>query len=137
MWTSGATAVLDNDWASTAPSSAPLTNSTIAGAAHCFVWQPGGSVLYTCGRKTITRGISAVATATTASGAYVGDLYPVCRASASNIHNSTRLGMARGMYQIGNIQSGRTIRNASTDLYHAVGASTAGTDDALLLPAVA
>lgn len=140
MWCTGAGAVVDAAWMDSATatnSPLPWSHSTTAGTNHCMVWQPGTSTLYTCGRKHITQAVAAIAACTTPSGVYVGDIVTICRTSATTVHNGSRLGTARGMYPIGNIQSGRTLRNGSTDLYHVVSNDTSAVQDALLLPAVA
>lgn len=138
MCTTGTAGVLSGSWASTATgNSVFFTHTASDTACHMMVFQPGAAILYTCGRKLLKQAVSASAEATTPSGVFVGDLIPLCRTSATATHNGARLGTSRGMYLVGAMQSGKTIRNGSTDLYHVVGVDTSAVDDAIMLPAAA
>ncbi len=135
FWTSTGNGTMNLGWLNANNTSAPFTYSAGAGTAHCAAFQPGTGSLYTCGRKTIFATSATSTELTTNNSTFVGDLVPMCRTTGSNAHNGARLGFLRGVYPIGLIQSGRTIRNGSTDLYHAVSTDTTLPADAILLPA--
>lgn len=134
FWTSGQ-AAMSTTWLNSNGSTAPFGYNMTAGNAHCAVFQPGTSSLYTCGRKSIFASVGTTAELVTNNNVFVGDLMGLCRTSGSNAHNGARLGFLRGVYPIGLIQSGRTIRDGSTDLYHAVSTDTASPADAVILTA--
>lgn len=131
MWTTGATAVQTSTWQNSNVS--PGWHATSNGASHMMVFQPGGSTLYTCGRRYTSASTSSTTETQDLAGAYVGDLYAICRSSGAT--NGARLGMLRGLYATGQMQSGKTVRNGSTDLNHAVSTDTTAVTDAFMLKA--
>jgi hypothetical protein len=134
FWTSGQAAMLTN-WLNFNTSTAPFGHNTTAGNTHCAVFQPATGSLYTCGRKAIFASAGSTAENVTNNSVFVSDLMGMCRTSGSTAHNGARLGFLRGVYPIGLIQSGRTIRNGSTDLYHAISTDTTTAADAIIIPA--
>lgn len=132
FWTSG-NATMTTGWLNSNNTTAPFSHATGAGTTHSAVFQPGTGSLYTCGRKNLFTSAATTTELTTSNSTFVGDLIPMCRVSTSNVHSGARLGFMRGVYPIGLIQSGRTIRSGLTDLYHAVSTDTASTADAMLL----
>lgn len=137
MWSTGATGTMSTSWLQGVGTTHPVNHGTSAGNAHMMVFQPGTSNLYACGRKTIFHTGSSTAEAQTSGGGYVGDLLPVCRSTGASVNNGARLGVLRSVYPSGQLLSGRTLRNGSTDLYHVVGCDTTLVGDALLLKAAA
>lgn len=133
-WATGS-ATMNTGWLNSNNTTAPFAHSTSAGTTHCAVFQPGTGSLYTCGRKTVFASAASTAALTTNNSVFVGDLLPICRTSGAMTHNGARLGFLRGVYPIGLIQSGRTIRDGSTDLYHAISTDTASPADAVILTA--
>lgn len=136
MWSTGATGTMSTSWLQAVGTTHPFNHGTTNGNAHMYVFQPGTSSLYGCGRKTIFHTGSTTTEATTNGGGYVGDLLPICRSSGASVNSGSRLGVLRSVYPIGQMLSGRTLRNGSTDLYHIVSCDTTSTSDALMLKAV-
>jgi hypothetical protein len=124
-------------WLSSNASASPWAHSTTAGQSHMMVFQPGSSGLYTCGKRRVFASAGTVAESQDAGGRWVGDLIDLGRSTGSANNSGVRVGMLRGVYPIGQMQSGKVIRNGSTDLYHVISTDTTGAADALLLPAVA
>lgn len=136
MWATGATGAMTAAWLNSNGSQAPFGHGTTNGNAHMMVWQPGTSTLYTGGRKQAMQAVTAVAETTTPAGMFVGDLMAMHRNSAATTPNGNRLGMIRGLYPSGSFQSGKTIRNGGTDLFHCVSTDTSTTADGMMLKAV-
>lgn len=136
MWTSGSTASMTAVWLSAMSASTPFSHSTTANQAHMMVFQPGTASTYTCGRKLVFQATGTSAMSLTSAGAFVGDLIALNRNSATLAPGGVRLGMLRSTYPIGSIQSGRTLRDGATDLYHTISPDTSAAADALFLKAV-
>lgn len=137
MMASGSTSTVNTSWLSSLGTAHPFNHGTSAGNAHMYVFQPGTSSLYACGRKVMFANAGTSTEATTTSGVYVGDLMPICRSSGPSTNAGLRLGTVRSAYPIGQVQSGRVLRNGSTDLYHVVGTDTTAVADAMFLKAAA
>jgi len=135
MCTQGSSAQVSASWLTTA--STMFGHSTTAASPHCAVFQPNSSTMYACGTRTIY-GSSGGALAETQdlSAAFIGDIMDFGRNTATGVNNGTRLGTLRGVYRAGLIQSGRYLRNGSTDIYHYISVDTANPAHALMLPAV-
>jgi len=112
--------------------------STTNANPHAATFQPGASALYSCGRRTLYSNLGgAVAELQDAANTYVGDSMGFGKATASNVHNGTRLGTLRGVYLAGGVQSGRYLRNGATDLYHYISVDTSAPAAGFMFPAVA
>jgi hypothetical protein len=136
MTVSGGTSSVSTTWLTAA--SAMFSHSTAASQNHSAVFQPNAATMYACGtRHVYNSGGGAVAELTDGSGAYIGDIMDFGRNSATGQNAGTRLGTLRGLYRAGSVQSGRYLRNGSTDLYHYVSTDTANPSNGLMLPAVA
>lgn len=135
FWTSG-NANMTIGWLSLNNASSPFGHSATTGQTHFAVFQPSSGSLYSCGRKNVFANSASTAENVTNNSTFVADLLPICRTSSSLQHNGARLGFLRGVYPIGLIQSGRTIRNGSTDLYHAMSTDTTTAADAIIISAV-
>jgi hypothetical protein len=136
MTISGGTSSVSTTWLTTAV--AMFSHSTAASANHSAVFQPNTATMYACGTRSVySSGGGAVAETQDGSGAYIGDIMDFGRNSASGQNAGTRLGTLRGIYRAGSVQSGRYLRNGSTDLYHYVSTDTANPSNGLMLPAVA
>ena len=127
MWTSGNGAATTG-WLSSNGTTSPWNHGASNGNAHGYVFQPGTNTLFPIGRKFIFTAGSSTAEAQTSGGTYVGDLMPVVRAE-SGTPNGARMGMVRGVYPIGLVQSGKT-----NTAYHAVSMDTSAVGDSVLLP---
>jgi hypothetical protein len=112
-------------------------HSTTASAAHFGVFTPSAGTLVNLGRVTTYTVAGAAAEMQTPSGVYATELFGVAKNSATNTPNSTRYGTLRGVYPIGQVQSGRYLRNGGTDLYHFISQDTTAAADGLMLPAAA
>lgn len=135
MWATGAGATMTAAWLNSNATQSPFNHGISAGQTHGMVWQPGTSTLYTGGRKTAFSAAGSVAETTTPAGMFAGDLIPFNRSTGSASNNGSRLGMLRGIYPSGQFQSGKTIRDGSTDLYHCISTDTSAVADGLMLKA--
>jgi hypothetical protein len=136
MTVSGGTSSVSTTWLTAA--SAMFSHSTAASQNHSAVFQPNTATMYACGtRHLYNNGGGAVAELTDLSGAFIGDIMEFGRNTATGQNAGTRLGTLRGIYRAGSVQSGRYLRNGSTDLYHYVSTDTANPSNGLMLPAVA
>lgn len=138
MISNGSAAVLGSTFLSTGGGSFLEHNTGTGGQPHGFVFVPGSSSRYTCGRKFMLN-TAAVASGVDQdmAGAWMGDDIPIARGSGSNIHGGRTLGRLREVYVGGAIQGARTLRNGATDVLHVIGYDNLNADDALILPAVA
>lgn len=137
MMATGSTGNMMLGWLNALGTTHPFNHGTTNGNAHMYVFQPGTSSLYGCGRKLMFANAGTTTEVTTTSGAYVGDLMPINRSSGASTNAGLRLGTVRSAYVIGQLQSGRVLRNGSTDLYHVCSGNTTATEDAMLLTAAA
>lgn len=135
MWCTGGGAAMTTAWLNSSGTQSPFNHGISAGHTHGMVWQPGTSTLYAGGRKTLFGSAGSVAETTTSGGMFVGDLMPFNRSTGSVANNGSRLGMLRGIYPSGQFQSGKTIRDGSTDLYHCISTDTSTTADGFMLKA--
>jgi len=136
MTVSGGTSSVSTTWLTTAV--AMFSHATSASQNHSAVFQPNTATMYACGTRSVySSGGGAVAETQDGSGAYIGDIMDFGRSSGSGQNAGTRLGTLRGIYRAGSVQSGRYLRNGSTDLYHYVSTDTANPSNGLMLPAVA
>jgi hypothetical protein len=136
MTVSGGTSSVSTTWLTTAV--AMFSHGTGASVVHSAVFQPNTATMYACGTRSVySSGGGAVAETQDGSGAYIGDIMDFGRNTASGQNAGTRLGTLRGIYRAGSVQSGRYLRNGSTDLYHYVSTDTASPANGLMLPAVA
>jgi len=137
MVTSGNTGAVSSSWLNSA--SVIFSHTTANGGPHGAVFQPNTATMYACGTRSIySLAGGAVAELTDGSGAFIGDIMDFGRNTGTNgQNNGTRLGTLRGIYRAGLVQSGRYLRNGSTDLYHYVSVDTANAAHGLMLPSVA
>ena len=135
MWATGSGATMTASWLNSNAPQSPFNHGASAGQTHGMVWQPGTGTLYSGGRKMHFNASGTVAETTTPAGMFVGDLMPFHRSTGGTTNNGSRLGMLRGIYPSGQFQSGKTIRNGSTDLYHCISTDTSATADGLMLKA--
>lgn len=136
MVVSGGTSSVSNVWLNTPTAAAFLNHGSSSGNHHCGVFQPGTGSLYPGGRRTLWGSAATVADTQDSAGWYGGDAVEFGRSNGSNVNNGARLGVIRGLFLAGAMQSGRYVRNGSTDLLHYVGMDTSSADDAMYLPAV-
>ena len=137
MWATGSGATMTASWLNSNAPQSPFNHGASAGQTHGMVWQPGTGTLYSGGRKMHFNASGTVAETTTPAGMFVGDLMPFNRSTGGTTNNGSRLGMLRGIYPSGQFQSGKTIRNGSTDLYHCISTDPSTTADGLMLKAAA
>lgn len=136
MAVSGGTSSVASSWLSTATAAAFLNHSTTASAHHCGVFQPGSANLYAGGRRSVW-GTAAVADSLNDSaGWYDGEAVEIAKSLGNNANSGNRLGVIRGLFLAGSVQSGRYLRNGATDLYHYVSMNTGAAGDGMMLPAV-
>ena len=137
MVVSGGTSSVNSTWLSTTTAAAFLNHAATSGNHHCGVFQPGSANLYAGGRRSLW-GTAAVADSLTDSaGWYDGEAVEIAKSLASNANSGNRLGVIRGLFLAGSVQSGRYLRNGATDLYHYVSMNTGAAGDGMMLPAVA
>lgn len=110
-----------------------LSHSGSASAAHGGVFVPNtGSIQAIARLETFAVGANA-GMIQDPSGAYVGARWTAYQFAGSG----NRVGTIRGLFPSGLVQSGKYLRNGSTDLYHFVGMDTSLANDAIILPAAA
>lgn len=90
----------------------------------------------TMGRQQAYFAAGAAAELQTPSGVYVGDVLQMAKNSATTTPNGSRLGTLRGIYGAGAVQSGRYLRDGSTDKYHFVSTDPTAAADGFMLKAV-
>jgi hypothetical protein len=136
MSVSGGTSSVAAAWLTTV--GGQFSHNTTASQNHTAVFQPNSATVYACGTRSVYgTGGGVTAELQDGAGAYIGDIMEVGRNTASGQNAGTRLGTLRGIYRAGAVQSGRYLRNGSTDLYHYVSVDTSATAHGLMLPAVA
>jgi len=136
MVVSGGTSSVSSSWLNSTTAAAFLNHNITAGGHHCGVFQPGSTNLYPGGRRSLW-GTAAVADSLTDSaGWYDGEAVEIGKSLGSNANSGNRLGVIRGLFLAGSVQSGRYLRNGSTDLYHYVSMNTGAAADGMMLPAV-
>lgn len=136
MVVSGGTSSVANVWLSGTTAAAFLNHGITAGNHHCGVFQPGSSAIYAAGRRTLLASAATAAGLQDAAGWYEGDAVEIGRSTGANTNDGNRLGVIRGLFLAGAVQSGRYLRNGATDLYHYVGMDTGTAEDGMMLPAV-
>lgn len=122
-------------WTSANSSSAFLSHGTTNGESHCGIFAPNAGTLIVGGKGSISSSVAHVDELQTPSGLYIGDIVTFKKSTANLVNNGTRFGTFRGLYLAGSIQSGRWLRNGSTDLYHYVSTNAATAAPGLMLPA--
>jgi hypothetical protein len=142
MWGLG-TVTLDSNWngeiasqVSGASKGMPfMTGANTNGAPFCNVLQPDNTSIWTCGRYSswgVTGGISS---SVDGYGKFIAHPTIMARSSGTSLTSGTRMGMLRGIYFAGSLQSGRVYRSGATDLYHVVSASLSDDGQSILLAA--
>lgn len=115
---------------------APFTHGTSDGATHTGVFLPGSSSISTVNWEGELQ--SAIATnLSTPAGIVVGRPITMVNSSGNVAPTLEPRGVMRNIHHAASIQSGRWIRNGSTDLWHFVGQSTSGAAQAIMLKAEA
>lgn len=136
MAVSGGTNSVSATWLNNTTGGAFLNHNISAGQFHTGVFQPGASAIYACGRRTLWGSAATAAALQDSAGWYEGDAVELGRNTATNANDGARIGVLRGIGLAGLVQSGRYLRNGSTDLYHYVSVDTSGAAGGFLLPAV-
>lgn len=135
MMSGGSMVVLNTGWQTVNGDANPWTHSSDANEAHMMVWQPGTSSVITVGRPNPYAQTSAsLSSSQDMAGTYVASEMLLAQGSGTSF-GGARIGKTRGIGHTGLLQSGRTIRSGSTDLFHVVSCSLIGTDDAILIAA--
>lgn len=137
-FTSGSSGALNAAFLNTAGNFLDHGTGT-TGQPHAYVFAPGSSSVYTCGRKFMLQTAASASTGVDQdqSGAWMGDDIPIARSSGGALQAGRTLGRLREVYVGGAIQGARTLRDGSTDILHVIGYDTLNADDALILPAAA
>lgn len=130
---SGSSTSVSSSWLNT---QSVFGHSTSASAPHGGVLTPNAGTIIPCGRLTEYPTAGTTAQPQTPSGVYAAEAMAWAQSPATFTPTGSRMGTIRGIYPIGLMQSGRILRNGTTDLFHVVSTSTIAADDALLLPAV-
>jgi len=113
-----------------------LDHVVSAGNPHGGTFQPGASALWSSGRAMLMQSTGAATTTMDADGKYVGRPVDFCRSTGSAVQNGIAVGVLRGLWLPGLMQSGRRLHNgAGTIYYHYIGVDTANPDDAIMLKA--
>jgi uncharacterized membrane protein len=133
---SGGTSSINAGWLNGSAAAAFLNHSTVPGAHHCGVFQPGTGSLYPGGRRTLWGSATTITDLQDAGGWYEGDAVEIGRNTATNNNSGGRLGVIRGLYLAGTVQSGRYLRNGATDLFHYVSMNNGVAGAGMMLPAV-
>lgn len=132
MFCNGSSAGVGADWLN-ATSNNWLLHSNSASAFHGGVFVPNSGAIQSISRVESFHTAALAGMQTEPSGAYVGVRWSVYQTAGSN----NRIGTLRGLFPAGLVQSGKYLRNGSTDLYHFVGMDTSLANDAMVLPAAA
>lgn len=132
---SGGASLVASTWLST---NAVFNHHGTAQQYHQFVFTPGAGTLIACGRRSNKGATATAADLQDSAGYYIGDIIEIGKNTATNTNDGNRLGTLRGIYCAGKVQSGRYLRNVSTDLYHFISADTSSANsDGFMLPAAA
>ena len=112
-----------------------LDHATINSGQHGWVYQPGTSSVYTCGRATRLQASPVAGNEMDMASVYIAGAIPIARSTAANTQAGKHLGRLREVYVLGSLQAARTLRNGSTDLFHVVGYDSSANGDALAIKA--
>lgn len=136
MAVSGGTSSVASSWLSTVTAAAFLNHFLTAGGHHCGVFQPGSANHYAGGRRSVWGTAALADSLTDSAGWHDGEAVEIAKSLGNNANSGNRLGVIRGLFLAGSVQSGRYLRNGATDLYHYVSMNTGVAADGMMLPAV-
>lgn len=133
MFTCGHQTV-SSTWPNT--NAAMFNHTTTANTSHGCVFTPGSGTIMPCGKTNLRASAASVDELRTLGGTLVGDVLQVGKSVGSNDNSGNRLGVLRGIYHAGSVQSGTYDRNGSTDLYHYISTNTTAAGAGFRLPAL-
>ena len=112
-----------------------LDHTTGSGSYHGWIYQPGTSSTYACGRAVRMQAVAAAGGEVDQASAHIGLPIPIARSTAANTQNGAALGRLREVYFLGAVQGAQTRRNGATDLFHVIGYNSGAADDAISIKA--
>ena len=134
----GLTNAVASAWMSSSAGGCFGAHVTTANNPHCGVFTPGASAtMISGGRGELMFAVAATGTLQTASGVYCGRQMTWIKNTASLVPNGNVVGVFRNTFYAGSVQSGKYLRNGSTDLWHFISPDTASAAGGMMLQAAA
>lgn len=138
LMSSGLTNAVAAAWLSSTAGGCFGAHGTSGGNPHSGIFTPGASaVMIGGGRGELGLGVAGAGSCQTASGVYCGRQMTWIKNTASLVPNGNMYGVLRNHFYAGSIQSGRYLRNGSTDLWHFISTDPTAAAGGFMLQAAA